>query len=425
MESDLKKNMAQYLTEEMNVMFNIETLANSDSNSNLENSRLIEVTESIAPYYQLLKEDSSIKHNLYCNIDVGGGTTDIVLVNKNDKEKLLDCYCNSVRFAGRQIWGSVSDDYNSEDNGFLHFYLKLLQSQRSDFYYNVIGRIDGKKSRNEDTISYFLSNAEYNFKQIFTEHKDLKVPLLLHYAALLYFVAKSCKTKPMKLPKTLSFSGKGSEYIGLIFDSDEHLRIFTKKALTLFSGLDADPEFRIKKTRNPKVITAQGSVVYAAKPLAKKEKSIFGEDMDVINEEVQINPIPDKYYGLSDKDIVTDEKKVYGDFEEHKPAYESVMMNCVEFLNTFFSDTALINGSEISLGIENLAKYKSYFINFQDPGKVLSTGILRDSYKSALEEKDLRKEATDSPFFFAFSTSLIALSKHIAKEALKNKAVFK
>ena len=415
MDKDLTNLLKQYFTEEMKDVFG------TTEENIVQNSRFIEVTESIAPYYQLLQNDPNIKHKLYCNIDVGGGTSDIVLV-KNDKTKnILNCFCNSVKFAGKQLWGSMSDDdFDINNNGFILFFFKHLQSVNHDDY-NKLRTMIGQNHL-EDIVSYLFNDDKYNFKRIFTECKELKVPLLLHYAALLYFIAKICKHKPLDLPTTLSFSGKGSEYISIIFSSDEHLRLFTKTALSLFSGLPANPDFNIKKSGNPKVITAQGSVIYGAKPLKKKEVNVFEKDNNVKeSDEPLIFPVDDSYYGLKDIDTQSNETKNYKDFQEGEPAYESVLSNCVEFLETFFGNEELIKGCSVSLGINNLNKYREFFIPLNT--NIFKNGVLRNSYLSALEHKERTKPAADSPFFFAFNTSLIELSKFIAREDLKKKGL--
>jgi len=411
MDSDLEADLVKYFNEEMQGVFNID----KDDIS----KRSVKVTESIAPYYFLLKKDANIKHDIYCNIDIGGGTSDIVLVNKINGE--LNCYCNSVKFAGKQLWGSISNDFDPNDNGFIMFFLRLLQHKHKSDYDKLKNMIDTKNNRTQDIVSYLFYDEHYNFKQIFTECKELKVPLLLHYAALLYYVAKSCSLKQISLPKTLSFSGKGSEYISIIFKSEEHLKLFTKLALSVFSGLPANPYFDIKRDANPKVITAKGSAIYGAKPLKESEENIFGNQDSAKNPdgEERINPQNDIYFGFREIELEQGEK-TYGDFQESKAEYESVLLNSVDFLESFFGSPELIKGSEISLNINNLSKFKSFFIKSDAGFNVLKNGVLRNSYKSALEEKHMSSKVNDSPFFFAFNTSLIELSKYIAGEAIKN-----
>lgn len=416
MDDDLKKDLVKHFNEEMRDIFNIKTNPN---NPNEENHRAVKVIESLAPYYYLLKQDTNIQHDIYCNIDVGGGTSDIVLVNK--KDGVLECYCNSVKFAGQQLWGSVSDEFDPNDNGFIMFYLKFLQLKYKQDYEKIKRIIDSKNNRTQDLVSYLFYDESLNFKQIFTQCRELKVPLLLHYASLLYYVAKFCDLKGIELPKTLSFSGKGSEYISLIFNSEEHLKLFTKKALHVFSGSLPHVEFNIKRSPDPKVITAKGSAIYAAKPLEEKKEDIFGNtgtDLDHSGE-VMLKTETDIYFGFQDKNLEKGDK-TYGDFRESTPEYESVLLNCVDFLQCFFGNADLVKGSEVSLSINNLIKYKSFFLKNTSDFSVLKNGVLRNSYKSALAEKNMLSKVNDSPFFFAFNTSLIELSKYIAGEAIKN-----
>lgn len=423
MDADLKKDLLGYFRNEMNEVFNISSNVQDGTEQQEEYNRLVEVTESIAPYYQLLKADRNIQHNIYCNIDIGGGTSDIVLVNNvsNGRERVLNCYCNSVKFAGRQLWGSVSDDFDPLDNGFVLFYMRLLQSRNRADFDKLQKMIDAKNNRTEDIVSYLFYDENFNFQQIFTECKELKVPLLLHYTALLYYVAKSCSLKSIELPKTLSFSGKGSEYIHIIFASEEHLRLFTKKTLTLFSGLPADKDFKIKKSSNPKVITAQGSVIYGANPLRQREEDIFGsgDQLNTTGDELEMNMISECYYGFRDGEI-TGEEKTYAAFLEPGSEFKSVLLNCGEFLKTFFGDKELMQGAKLSLNIDNLEGYRSFFLG-EGSMDILTNGVMRNSYKSALDQKNMKGKVTDSPFFFGLNTALIELSKYIANNALTSK----
>ncbi|RYY37424.1 MAG: hypothetical protein EOP46_02690 [Sphingobacteriaceae bacterium] len=418
MDSDLKGKLAEYFEGEMNTVFKI--------TGDGVKERLVEVTESIAPYYKLLKQNINIKHDIYCNIDVGGGTSDIVLVKYGADDAagakqadLLTCYCNSVMFAGKQLWGGIADDYNPDENGFVTFYLKLLQKRNANAYTEIQTIINSRNIRTEDLVSYLFNYEPYKFEQIFSECRELKLPLLLHYSALLYYIAKCCKRKGIALPKTLSFSGKGSEYIGIIFNNRDHLKSFTAKALSLFSGLPVSPEFNIPQTTNPKAITAQGSVLYGAKPLLKKEEDLFGAGTKSASDEPQIFPVKDEYHGLldTDTDIVTHN---YGDFRENMPAYASVIHNAAAFLDVFFGDADLVRGSERALNINNLGQYKAFFTGNND---LLTSGPLRNSFKTALDDKSRYGTADDSPFFFPFKSSLIELSKQIAGEAIKTKGL--
>src|SRR5690606_7195841 len=182
----------------------------------------------------------------------------------------------------KQLWGSANpeNDLDPNDNGFLKFYLRQLQHKDRESYHKLSHIIQAKNNRTQDLASYLFNENEFRFKfsQIFTECKELKIPLLLHYAALLYYVAQSCRLNNLDLPKTLSFSGKGSEYIYIIFRSEEHLKQFTKLALGIFADISNSGDFRIIRNQNPKVITAKGAAIFGASPLKMAEENIFGEE---------------------------------------------------------------------------------------------------------------------------------------------------
>lgn len=217
------------LWNEMKIVFSI-------NNEEDEKKRLIPVTESIAPYYWLLDEYKNIQNDVYCNIDIGGGTSDIVLVKKVSDNNLLQTFCSSVKFAGKQLWGSGSGkDNNPDSNGFIQYYKKYLSAKEPSLYDKNQQLLEGEadSAKTEDIISYLFSDEKNNFREIFTECKELRVPLLLHYSAILYFITKTCKVREIDLPKIISFSGKGSEYISLLFPDKDNLEDFTYRALSI------------------------------------------------------------------------------------------------------------------------------------------------------------------------------------------------
>ena len=410
MDVDLKNFLLDELWLEMKSAFDIKDDSKRDE-------RLITVFESIAPYYYLLKQDSEIRHNTYCNVDIGGGTSDIVLVKKEGNT--LNCYCSSVKFAGKQLWGSVSDDNDPDDNGFIKYYKKFLASKNPALYQEIKSLLEGRKRKTEDIISYLFSNEGFKFKSIFAECKELRVPLLLHYSSIIFFVAKICKVRNFELPKTISFSGKGSEYISLLFTNEEVLKQFTKRALQIFSNLSTNPDFKIKRSPEPKVITAKGSVTYSANPLKKKVVDLFGggETNENTNELV-INPELIVHFGSDDLEFETG-SKIYSDFEDGTENFKHILKNNKDFLDALFDSSDLINGlqSKQGLNIDDIKRFKAFFIKPASDFDLYKNGVLWNSYKTAIYGKKKTAKADDSPFFFGFSTALIQLSKDIASTA--------
>jgi hypothetical protein len=66
------------------------------------------------------------------------------------------------------------------------------------------------------------------------------------------------------LPRYLSFTGKGSQYIKMICGGDEsELEDFTRLLIKAYTDLPLQNSFKIHLNSNPKEITANGSVLYA------------------------------------------------------------------------------------------------------------------------------------------------------------------
>ena len=83
-------------------------------------------TESIAPYYYQVAMGMAHRENAL-NIDIGGGTTDMLFADVENKK----LYYNSSMFAGNDIWGDgchLVDDMISKQNGFVQYFEQLLSS---------------------------------------------------------------------------------------------------------------------------------------------------------------------------------------------------------------------------------------------------------------------------------------------------------
>ncbi|OCX54272.1 hypothetical protein BEL04_08420 [Mucilaginibacter sp. PPCGB 2223] len=377
------------------------------------------VTESIAPYYELKSKNVNIQNDNFCNIDIGGGTTDIVLTKTEDSKdsNQLQCYCSSFRFAGRQLWSSGVNEYQSSDNGFVAYYKHfLLKAQVDNENSRNLERVlNGSSIKTEDIVGLLFSSPEYKFKEIFADKPAFRVVPLIHYAAILFYICRLSTWKQIALPRTVSFSGKGSEYINLLFN-DADLKGFTQKMLGIFSGKATRNDFIIEKSSEPKVITARGAVYYAADEVSDEDGNEWG---NVPLEGQRSNDKKLRKENVIYKGFRTpayEERPMsYGELMNSEELYRDLIDNHTDFFNLLFDDTGLVDTINRKLEISNFAQYKRFFLPVNTD--VYQTGVLRDSFKATIKGLDPNDQVDDSPFFFALNYALIELSKEIAKTA--------
>jgi hypothetical protein len=391
-----------------------------------------EVSESIAPYYQLRFVNINIQNDSFCNIDIGGGTTDIVLIDKNpSRPNELKCYCSSFKFAGRQLWGSGHNEFNIMENGFIAYYKAFIEKNDATVY-RTLGKVLGSNdSRSEDVVGLLFSKPEYKFGEIFAENKELRVVPILHYTAILFYIAKLAKMNGVALPRTVSFSGKGSEYLNLIFPSKDDLKGFTQKVLGIFAGTPVRNDFMIEKSNEPKVITAKGAVHFANEKVDISDDAWGNNTPSTSNSsQKKLELVSSTYRGFND---LANENRIitYADLQNNSPLFVDIMKSLDEFFNLLFNNPELCRAINLKLEIKDFAQYKQFFVPAPSMAKVTGAdgverdemvsntanyGRLRDSFLAVLAKMPPGDTVSDSPFFFALSYSLVELTREIAQK---------
>ena len=226
----------------------------------LPKEHLMEEFESIAPYYALQQNIGFQPSQNVLNIDIGGGTTDVLLVAR-DKDKF---FRGSFRFAGDDIWGDgiLSKDRKPKDNGFVkmmeqHPPMNLPKEiEPYQEYFN-----SSKYTGSGDICGFMFQNDEH-FK--FTDRirdSGLKGVLVIHLGAIIYYLSNQFKSLKLPLPEVITFTGKGSEYVKLIHSRDSKVKELMKYLWEEFSGQKLPSNFNLKLSSNPKVLTAEGGVL--------------------------------------------------------------------------------------------------------------------------------------------------------------------
>ena len=235
--------------------------------------------ESIVPWYYLRKLGWVKPREKFMNIDIGGGTMDIVYFDPTDNES----YTYSARFAADDLWGDGLDEQsaNKKNNAFIRDYcdnyLPTLAQQLKDRF----TRFKDTAEDSSDVISFlFKYDNDYHFSDYLSTSKLISLPLI-HLVAVSYFVGLILKKEGFGVPDKMSFTGMGSLYLKIISQQDNKIAEIIKSVLQ-YQGIPANKAaaLNVKMIDRPKVVTARGGVVFhhPNEQLRQSERIVWGYD---------------------------------------------------------------------------------------------------------------------------------------------------
>lgn len=234
------------------------------------------VSESIVPFYYYKKKGIIAMTNKVVSVDIGGGTTDVVVYEDN-KPAIL----TSFRFAANAIFGDAYGK-SSSINGFVGRYLKrieeLLNTNKQPDLINVLNSVKDK-GKSDDLVSFFFSieknkkileqNIPISFSSKLSLNADFKIVFVVFYSAIMYHIANLLKDQNIQYPKYITFSGTGSKVINII-DNSKKMNILSELTRAIFEQVykDTIDSIELIQTEYPKEISAKGAL------LVEKEETV-------------------------------------------------------------------------------------------------------------------------------------------------------
>lgn len=220
---------------------------------------IVETSESESPYYCFTGE---IELRTFVNVDIGGGTFDVLLVKRDDGGGVAGAYCNSEKFAADDLWSGGVPIIQAipQDNGFIRC---ASNAAGKDSSINAV--FANLYERPQDVMSFiFQHDGDFHAIANIQQNSVLRSLTVVHYAAIIFHISRLLVKAGMGIPEMMTFTGLGSRYIDILLNNDDRVGAVTKYLLEAFTGLKAPDNFAVKRNSlgisNPKGVTAMGAV---------------------------------------------------------------------------------------------------------------------------------------------------------------------
>lgn len=363
-------------------------------------SNIIAASESVAPfYYHKAKKGAT---STVVSIDIGGGTTDVLIVDKGTPK-----FLTSFRFAANSIWGD-GYSYDSDSNGFVNEYKdrinNLLNTNNETELVKVLKSLIDKRV-STDIIAFLFSlannnnilkkNIEIDFGKMLSDDKRGKYVIILFYVAIVYHIAKLMKARGFDMPRHMTFSGNGSKVLNILSTNDATLVKLTKLIFEeiyeerySIDGLD------IIRPANSKEYTCKGGIILT--PFQSQDYSEIKDMKTVL---------------LGTKDLrFADENMKYSDIEEKDlKQVVNAVEDYIKFTFALDKKFSFYDNFEIDRSIMEQVKELCYrdIKTYLDNGiSNKKTEILQDGGDDNLEE---------TLFFYPIVGIINAVSRNVYK----------
>lgn len=346
-------------------------------------------TESVAPYYSYLA--GLAYGEPYANMDIGGGTTDILYVNPFSGEANVF----SAFFAANDLWNDGIDRVNRalKANGFVKYYNavqgKMLGDKRPDFE-----AVLNTASSSADIISYLFANDNWSrlSNTIQRSPKMMQLPVI-HFSALAFYMAYALHIAELDAPSNLSFTGMGSKYIKLLSSAESDVSRLVN-AIFHYAG-------RPEVLNNSKLQNASVNVSFAPNP---KEVTAMGALIS-LNYDKPINPSEDIYFGYEEED------------PEKTMRYQNITADVQDSVVRLFRKfTSMFQSEEVLDVLSDLG----YSVDEDVSGKLSQYAVqsLRQMKDSSSEGQKATDKLKEPMFFWPLKNSLYIIGKELSDGAI-------
>lgn len=328
------------------------------------------ITESVAPFSFFQKTRPEVTNIV--TIDIGGGTTDIVVAYTNEVKCIT-----SMRFAADAIFGNT---LVSVENGSLNGIIRQFKDSfiagltgLDDLQKMLIDKTANNLGNSSEVASFLFSLAEneqvkrnnmeshVDFNKELMKDNRQKVVFYIFFTAIIYHLANLMKAKELEIPTNIAFSGNGSKVVSVLSPSKKSLETLVATIFSLVYKADVKAINLIINSNNPKEATCKGGLFLA-------------------QQQIDVNIAKTVLLGISDSRICTEEKycdvpKMFADVvKEVKSFMDFITLKVPKHIS--LNNTFGIDNDSVRLAVEcfnkDLAAYIQSGINLKIEAKDVS-----------------------------------------------------
>lgn len=348
-------------------------------------TNLIDISESKAPVLNF----QDVPENII-TIDIGGGTTDVFVVEESNDRMLL-----SFRFASNAIFGDAWKSTPAK-NGFVKRYLSNFEKVlRDNGKQELLSALEQIKLQNKSTdiIAFLFSlagkrtnnNNSLDFLQRLIDDDKMRYVFILFYGSIFYFIAQTMKARGVRKPQAICFSGNGSRTVDVLSTNPDSVGRFAKMIFDDVYG-DNNGVITVEREANPKTATCKGGI-----------KAVVGNANYKYNANIETVVAGDN---LDSAEACT---MTYGNVND--TVKEKVVESGLNFINRLFETNNKYNNflvNELDADANTLAFVKNYCLGEEGRQTLL------DSVKKGVREKREHDNVDDNTvleetlFFYPF-----------------------
>ena len=342
---------------------------------------VVNYTESEVPYYHYSTKDEIKKLTSVAVIDIGGGSTDMVLFEKN-----IPQFATSVHFGCNVLWENGYSLGGDRVNGIYKNAKIEVEETIDDVFRSLYDDFENDELKTtSDILNFWISNKSQTKIDLILQNQKYKLVFLYHYTAIIFHFSQIMKNEGRSYPTAFIFSGNGSRYIDFM-SKDASLNNVTDCIVSYVYGVKEHDIQLILPDEERKEATCYGGLC-KDNDIDPKKVSYLGLPIGVSQSYENLFAIKEAY---DNNDL---KKKIEDNITDFIDCYKKIINDC-DILEAWGIENKGIN--------KIIQELKNDVIPDLDKG-----------YTEKIKKLDNDSRLSDSMFFLPIVRQIFNLSKKI------------